>query len=166
VLRSPYKFGAQKQKVWLAPFFSPNGQKSTFQKTAQRESKRADAGVHRTKLGFKEIKRRSIVAGLRAMKAPAVSCSASWVYQTKRLETGSLSLCKAHTSYILLSIGLCLHVYRFILEQLYMFNSNTCDWEAAKLHANLLHMLTFQRPTPVKTPAGYFSLPSVKFISP
>lgn len=34
VLRSPYKFGAQKQKVWLAPCFSPNGQKSTFQKNS------------------------------------------------------------------------------------------------------------------------------------
>ena len=83
MLRSPYKFGAQKQKVWLAPFFPPMAKRVPSKKTAQRESKRADAGVHRTKLGFKEIKRRSIVAGLRAIKAPAVSCSASWVIKPK-----------------------------------------------------------------------------------
>ena len=50
-------------------------------KTAQSESKRAGAGMHRKTLGFKEIKRRTIVAGLRAMKAPAVSCSANWVWR-------------------------------------------------------------------------------------
>ena len=66
--------------VWLA-FFPPMAKRVASKKTVQSESKRADGGMHRKKLGFKEIKRRSIVAGLRAMKAPAVSCSANWVWR-------------------------------------------------------------------------------------